>query len=102
MIARVTACITRYPLIAYFVLAYGISWILWSPFMAASQGLLPFETLPLPLEIVVSAGNYGPALSAIILTTVLNWLTVALLIIFFGAKRLTRKAETPMPPSIAT
>ena len=56
----------RYSLPAFFVLAFGISWIVWVPTAVASWGLLPLQ-LPLPLTGLL--GAFGPSLTAIILTS---------------------------------
>jgi len=46
----------------FMVLAYLLSWLLWTPSILSSRGLLPFQ-LP---EICSVAGNFGPALAAIL------------------------------------
>jgi membrane protease YdiL (CAAX protease family) len=53
----------RYPIIAFFFLAFGISWFFWIPIALSSQGILPFQ---IPFFLFVLAG-YGPSLSGIIM-----------------------------------
>ncbi len=52
-------------IIAFFVLTYSISWMLWIPLALSSQGLLAIQISPF-LGIVL--GGMGPSLTAIILT----------------------------------
>ena len=56
----------RHSLLAFFLLAFGISWIVWVPAAAASWGLL---SLRLPLALTGLLGAFGPSLGAIILTS---------------------------------
>jgi len=55
----------RYSLPAFFLLAFGISWIIWVPAAAASWGLFAF---PLSLASIGLLGAFGPSLAAVILT----------------------------------
>jgi len=55
----------RYSLLAFFVLAFGISWIVWVPAAAASWGRLPLQLSP---ALTGLFGAFGPSLAAIILT----------------------------------
>ena len=55
----------RYSLPAFFLLAFGISWIVWVPAAAASWDVLPLELSPALSGLF---GAFGPSLAAIILT----------------------------------
>jgi membrane protease YdiL (CAAX protease family) len=60
------------PLVAYFVLAYSWSWLIWGLLVLNSKDLLPFHisfnsVAFLALE---SLGSFGPLLSALILVTI--------------------------------
>ena len=57
-----TNLIQRYPLISFFVLAIGLTWIFMITDALGSQGILPFR-LPLPLMLVM---GYMPTLAAVI------------------------------------
>ena len=54
--------IQRYPLVSFFLLAIGLTWIFMITDALGSQGVLPFR-LPLPLMIVM---GYMPTLAAVI------------------------------------
>ena len=56
--------IQKYPLIAFFVLAFGLTWIFMIMDALGSHNILPFR-LPLPLMIVM---GYMPTLAAVIVT----------------------------------
>ena len=58
------ALIKRNPLISYFVLAYLISWTIWSPFVASAQGLADWKAPGL----LYYVGSFGPLISALIVT----------------------------------
>lgn len=55
---------------AYFLIAFGFSWLAWLPAVLASYG---FITPPLPLDILtplsILVGAFGPLVSALILTS---------------------------------
>jgi uncharacterized protein len=55
----------RYSLLAFFLLAFVMSWIGWVPAAAASWGVLPWQ---LPPVLTGLFGAFGPSLAAIILT----------------------------------
>ena len=60
--------IARYPLASFFILAFGLSWIAWSPWWLGQDGL---GLLPIPGAIQVIAlvnpiGIFGPAAAALI------------------------------------
>jgi membrane protease YdiL (CAAX protease family) len=52
-------------LLVFFLLAFGISWIVWIPLTMASHGLIAFQ---IPIGIVGLLGAFGPSLAAIIIT----------------------------------
>ena len=56
----------KHPLVAYFVLAYALSWSVHVPLALSAQGLLP-GTLPASLHVL---GAYGPILAALVVTGV--------------------------------
>jgi len=58
------ALIKRNPLISYFVLAYLISWTIWSPFVASAQGWADWKAPGL----LYYVGSFGPLISALIVT----------------------------------
>lgn len=60
--------IARYPIASFFILAFGLSWIAWSPWWLGQDGL---GLLPIPGSIQVIAlvnpiGIFGPAAAALI------------------------------------
>ncbi|MCJ7739181.1 MAG: CPBP family intramembrane metalloprotease [Anaerolineae bacterium] len=57
------ALVSKYQLMAFFILAYAISWILWIPFLLFPGGLL---------EILGILGAFGPALACIIVSAVVD------------------------------
>lgn len=60
--------IQRYPLLAFFLLAFGLTWIFMITDALGSHGILPFR-LPLPLMVVM---GYMPTLAAVIVTSQIN------------------------------
>jgi membrane protease YdiL (CAAX protease family) len=59
----------RYSLLAFFLLAFVISWIGWVPAAAASWGVFPWQ---LPPMLTGLFGAFGPSLAAIILTITID------------------------------
>jgi membrane protease YdiL (CAAX protease family) len=59
--------IKQHSLVAYFVLAFAISWLIWIPGGAAALGLLDFQ---LSGSLLTAIGTVGPALAAFIVTGV--------------------------------
>ena len=55
----------RYPLVAYFVLAYAISWASWLPLAASEHNLIPVQ---LPAVVFYNLAALGPVLAAIIVS----------------------------------
>src|SRR3972149_4560297 len=60
------AWMKRYPLPAYFILAYAVTWVVAIPLGLSARGVLPVR-LPLALHYLTA---YGPMLAAIIVTWV--------------------------------
>lgn len=70
-----TRLLNRYPLAAFFTLAYVGSWIVWLPMVLAGNNLLlPPSAVPPGLKflLIVLAPFTGPTLAAFIMTTVLE------------------------------
>ncbi len=59
--------VRRHPVACYFGLAYALSWLAWSPLIAASRGWIA----PVSSQMHY-LGSHGPLLSAIILTAMLD------------------------------
>src|SRR5919202_4020896 len=66
MPGRISLWIKAHPLIAYFALAYAISWIIVLPLVASAQG---FIDVPVPFALHY-VNDYGPLLAAIIVTRI--------------------------------
>ena len=62
----VSAFLKKHPLASFVVLAYGISWILWSPLVIAGQERSPEATL------LVVLGGFGPLLAALAVTAIVE------------------------------
>ncbi len=60
----------RHPLVCYFLMAYGFSWLGWLPYVLSQSGLglLPFHFS----ELVGLPGGYGPLLSGVLMTAVIG------------------------------
>ena len=65
---RITSVIRRHPLIAFFVLAFGLTWAIMVPQVLGSYGLIPFPEF-IPLLILM---GYGPTFAALIVTGALG------------------------------
>jgi membrane protease YdiL (CAAX protease family) len=63
--------LARHPLLFYVLIAYGITWIVWLPFLLSADGLgLMSFSSPLPLIVIGGLATFGPALAAFIMTGV--------------------------------
>jgi uncharacterized protein len=62
--------LTRHPLVSFFVLAYALTWLGWSPWFLseAGVGLLPYDGEEISLYSNIVALVLGPTLSAFIMT----------------------------------
>ena len=62
--------LARHPLTSFFVLAYALSWLGWSPWYLsqAGVGLLPYDGDSISLYVNIAALVLGPTLSAFIMT----------------------------------
>src|SRR5437667_6473502 len=64
----------RRPLVAYFVLAYALAWLLWLPFVLSQGGGIGVIPLATPADasglayLLVLVGALGPALAGIIMS----------------------------------
>ena len=60
----------RHPLTSFFVLAYALSWLAWSPWCLseAGVGLLPYDGDSISLYSNIAALMLGPTLSALVVT----------------------------------
>ena len=56
-------------LVAFFALAFGLSWAVWLPTTLASRGLVGWE---LPPELSRTVGAFGPTLAALLVTAANN------------------------------
>jgi hypothetical protein len=64
--------IRRYPLISYFVIAYGGTWVVWALFVLSrdGSGLLPVHS-PASFPVVIGIGTFsGPTAGALVVTAV--------------------------------
>ena len=57
--------VRKHPLVAFFVLAYGLTWALWIPAAPFLQGLGEGR-FPIAALLVALVGGYGPTAAAII------------------------------------
>src|SRR4051794_1674132 len=66
--------LVRYPLTSFFVMAFGFSWIVWSPWVLSEDGvgLLPFQLPGWTIGFVLAPGAIllGPGLCGFIMTGV--------------------------------
>jgi uncharacterized protein len=66
--------IRRHPLACYFVLAYGISWVAWTPFILSGHGVgeenFPFPNGPLGQLAIIPGAYLGPLFSAFLVTAI--------------------------------
>jgi uncharacterized protein len=65
MMEEEPSLLKRYPLVAYFVLAYAISWGFWLPLAASSHNLIPID---LPAVVFYNLAALGPVLAAVIIS----------------------------------
>jgi membrane protease YdiL (CAAX protease family) len=64
--------IRRYPLVAYFLIAYAGTWLVWALFVLSREGsgLLPFHS-PSSFLVLISIGTFsGPTVGAFVVTAV--------------------------------
>lgn len=87
----------RHPLVAYFLFAYALAWLLWLPLVLSTGGglgLLPFTTAPtmngLNLTLIL-LGSCSPTVAAIIMSAVTGgWVSVRQLL-----RRVVQVRESP-------
>jgi len=61
-----------HPLLAYFLLAYALSWLIWVPLALRSQGLLTFSLPPSLAFWLTILPNTGPLFAALFLVAILQ------------------------------
>ncbi len=59
----------KYPVVWFYILAFGLSWLGWIPGALGSHGIAPFDAPYFQILLILSA--VGPALAAIVVTRVL-------------------------------
>ncbi|HEX6268885.1 MAG TPA: CPBP family intramembrane glutamic endopeptidase [Anaerolineales bacterium] len=64
MIKAISIWIKRHSLVLYFILTYAITWTIWSPIIASSQGWVSWN-VPYALYYF---GSFGPLIAALIVT----------------------------------
>jgi hypothetical protein len=57
----------RHPLVAFYALAYGFSWLIWTPFLVLSQNGLGVLSIKAPATLLAVLGGFSPTLAAIIM-----------------------------------
>lgn len=68
MASNISVWMRQHPLVAYFVLAFAITWVLVSPLVLYAQGLLAIQISPYWHFL----GAFGPILAALIVTRIAN------------------------------
>jgi membrane protease YdiL (CAAX protease family) len=63
--------LARHPLVFYFLIAYGFSWLAWLPLLLSKDGagLLPYRA-PIGFYTTLAIASFGPFLSAFVMTGV--------------------------------
>src|SRR5215218_5854229 len=66
--------LARHPLVSFFVLAYALTWVAWSPWYLSEEGigLLPYAAESISDYLNTVALIVGPTLSAFIMTGVIG------------------------------
>ena len=71
--------LARCPLVSYFVLAYGLTWLLWLPLVLSKGGGIGLIPLTTPADVsglltslIIIIGSLGPALAAMIMSVSLG------------------------------
>ena len=63
--------LARHPMLFFVLIAYGVTWIVWLPFLLSADGLgLMSFSSPLSLIVIGGLATFGPALAAFIMTGV--------------------------------
>jgi CAAX protease family protein len=65
--------LARYPLVFFFLLAYGISWVAWIPYLLSRDGfgLLPYQS-PIGYTPTAYTFSFGPLVAALIMSGVIG------------------------------
>jgi membrane protease YdiL (CAAX protease family) len=68
MLSALSRSLRQHPLVAYFVLAYTLTWPMQAPLVARAQG---WTTLPIPYWLHYPA-QFGPCLAALVMTAIVG------------------------------
>ncbi|MFD1812975.1 CPBP family intramembrane glutamic endopeptidase [Rhodococcus gannanensis] len=64
---RLAGIVARHPLVSFFVIAYGLSWLVWSQFVLSQDGSGWFGFhATWPFMATIGIGTFGPAVAAVI------------------------------------
>lgn len=64
--------VKRHPVVAFFLLTFGYSWLLGLPVVLSSLGVLPFHLAQLPALLIQLLAAWGPTFSALLLTGLIS------------------------------
>ena len=72
MKARVRAWMTDKPVLAFYVLAFAITWLAWFPAAAQSHGVPPFTSPIFANPVLFIVGGLGPGVAAVVVMRALH------------------------------
>jgi membrane protease YdiL (CAAX protease family) len=58
--------VSRFPLVAYVVIAYAFSWLIEVPIALSAQGVLPFTLAPTTVALGLVVATFGPSIAAFV------------------------------------